>query len=785
MPYSKFSSVVLMLIIAFSSSVFAQVPPHISYQGRLTDNGGNVINGDVQLTFTIYDDEFKTTILWTEMHPSVPVADGLFSVILGEFGPLADSIFSGPIRFLGITVGADPELSQLTPLISVPYAYRSFHAEDASFAGEADLAHSVPDNSIGGNNIIDFSITGEDIADNGAISGQVLKWNGSVWAPADDNTGGGSGGWVDDGTVVRLATTTDSVGIGTASPAKRLHVVGPILSGHSNQILDSSSTIAGGDNNAADSVSVIGGGAVNAANAQYATIGGGLQNQVFKPAGTISGGQLNVIYLNGTNATIGGGSNNSAEGNSSTISGGVGNRTTSDYSSVGGGEDNYSQGGHSTVGGGYADTAWGDYSTVAGGIKNAATALYTTVAGGQENHASGNRSSIGGGYSNEASGGNSVISGGQLNEASGDQSVVSGGQDNQSSGWRSTVGGGYNDTASGDASTVSGGGNNRATGLECTISGGQNNWAYGWRSTIGGGGNNIADSTGTVGGGGDNQAIGYLCTVGGGAYNTASNWYSTISGGGNNTATGYVSVVAGGGNNAANGDYSTISGGSTNTSNGNYSIIAGGTGNSNAGEYSVILAGHQDTLTASADYSLAFGKGVYIGNAYQAMFFDGTTSGRVGINRDDRDGGISHPFQVGTNSYNGNGAYLTAGGVWADGSSIEFKDRFEKLDPESVLTKITNLRIEAWHYKNGNERHIGPVAEEFVAAFDVGAVDDSTDQRDNRYLSTVDVAGVALLAVQELERRTREIEAQHRQIESLQNDIFELREELAKLIRDN
>jgi len=43
-------------------------------------------------------------------------------------------------------------------------------------------------------------------------------WNGSSWSPLG---GGGAmgGGWTDDGTVVRLTTSTDFVGIGTASPA--------------------------------------------------------------------------------------------------------------------------------------------------------------------------------------------------------------------------------------------------------------------------------------------------------------------------------------------------------------------------------------------------------------------------------------------------------------------------------------------------------------------------------------------------------------------------------------
>lgn len=43
-------------------------------------------------------------------------------------------------------------------------------------------------------------------------------WNGTAWAPLGGGSGG-AGGWTDDGTVVRLTTSTDFVGIGTASPA--------------------------------------------------------------------------------------------------------------------------------------------------------------------------------------------------------------------------------------------------------------------------------------------------------------------------------------------------------------------------------------------------------------------------------------------------------------------------------------------------------------------------------------------------------------------------------------
>jgi hypothetical protein len=43
-------------------------------------------------------------------------------------------------------------------------------------------------------------------------------WNGTAWSPLGGGSGG-AGGWTDDGTVVRLTTSTDFVGIGTASPA--------------------------------------------------------------------------------------------------------------------------------------------------------------------------------------------------------------------------------------------------------------------------------------------------------------------------------------------------------------------------------------------------------------------------------------------------------------------------------------------------------------------------------------------------------------------------------------
>jgi len=170
---------------------------------------------------------------------------------------------------------------------------------------------------------------------------------------------------------------------------------------------------------------------------------------------------------------------------------------------------------------------------------------------------------------------------------------------------------------------------------------------------------------------------------------------------------------------------------------------------------------------------LAFGREVYVNNSYRVVFFDGSYSGRLGINRDDRDGGISYPIHVGTSTANGNGAHLTTGGVWTNGSSREFKENFQPLDGEGLLSKISNLPVEAWQFKDSDERHIGPVGEDFVQAFDVGTVrEDGT--RDNMYLAAGDVAGVALAGVKELAQQNQEL---RRVIEELRQRIAELEKE--------
>jgi hypothetical protein len=267
----------------------------------------------------------------------------------------------------------------------------------------------------------------------------------------------------------------------------------------------------------------------------------------------------------------------------------------------------------------------------------------------------------------------------------------------------------------------------------------------------------------TVGGGWINTASGGNATVGGGWINTASGSDATVGGGRYNTANGYTATVGGGYDNSASYDYATVGGGYINTASGWAATVGGGIGNTANGNYSVIPGGYYDTLTSSGEISMIFGTRVYVNNPYRVVFFDGSNYGRLGINRDDRDGGISYPIHVGTNTGNGNGAYLTAGGVWTNASSREVKENFQKLNGSEILDKLFTLNISKWRYKGTDEYHIGPVAEDFYSAFATGT--------DNKYLASSDVSGVALRAIQELIALTK---AQQEKIELLEKKVAEL-----------
>ncbi|PKP22626.1 MAG: hypothetical protein CVU05_03070 [Bacteroidetes bacterium HGW-Bacteroidetes-21] len=125
----------------------------------------------------------------------------------------------------------------------------------------------------------------------------------------------------------------------------------------------------------------------------------------------------------------------------------------------------------------------------------------------------------------------------------------------------------------------------------------------------------------------------------------------------------------------------------------------------------------------------------------------------------------TYPLQVGTTFTNGNGAFLTAGGVWTAGSSRAIKDRYTALDGQSILNKIENMELKGWFYKGTEEYHIGPFAEDFYQAFGTG--DQNVKEDLGKYLSATDVSGVAMVAIQEMIKEINSLKKSNEELKLL------------------
>ena len=116
------ASVVAALVVLGAGDARAGVPGTITNQGRLYDVKNMPVNGTISVVFSIYDSEDPAaTPLWTETH-DVTFEDGYFSVSLGEQVPFGPTVFDGSVRYLGVRVGADPEMTPRAATRSVPYA---------------------------------------------------------------------------------------------------------------------------------------------------------------------------------------------------------------------------------------------------------------------------------------------------------------------------------------------------------------------------------------------------------------------------------------------------------------------------------------------------------------------------------------------------------------------------------------------------------------------------------------------------------------------------------------
>lgn len=123
---SKVCGCVLLTIMMCAGNVYGQAPNTLMYQGKLTDANLDPIVGPVAVTFRIYDAEVEGVVLWSEFHEALtPHQTGVFTVELGALESFGPGVFDGSLRYLGIQVGEDEEMTPRQPITSTPYSLTS------------------------------------------------------------------------------------------------------------------------------------------------------------------------------------------------------------------------------------------------------------------------------------------------------------------------------------------------------------------------------------------------------------------------------------------------------------------------------------------------------------------------------------------------------------------------------------------------------------------------------------------------------------------------------------
>jgi hypothetical protein len=228
--------------------------------------------------------------------------------------------------------------------------------------------------------------------------------------------------------------------------------------------------------------------------------------------------------------------------------------------------------------------------------------------------------------------------------------------------------------------------------------------------------------------------------VGGGASNTANAEFTTVGGGESNTASGRWATVGGGENNSASGLYSAVPGGQLNEASGAFSVAAG--------------------LNAKAVDNGAFVWADSTGSAISS-----TAPNQFVVRAS---GGVTFFSDPGATA----GVTLPAGsGSFSSLSDRNSKTNFSVVNQRDILERLLGVPIATYSYKTQDGvRHIGPVAQDFAAAFGVG--------EDERRISVVDADGVAFAAIQGLyqmvDEREARIAAQESQLADLQQRLESL-----------
>ncbi len=720
-----------------------------TYQGQLK-SGGEPVNAECQMAFRLYDAAAPGGAqVGSAITATVPISDGLFTAAL-DFG---DGVFTGDARWLGIQVQCPGDASYADlgrqPLTAAPYALYAQRAPWSGLSGVPDgFADGVDDvsavvsgtniyagtglNQVSAGNGITLSVATSYRLPQGCADGEIAEWTGANWACGPDDTGVSGPG---DITAVNAGS---GLGGGGASGDVTLYVLTSTVQSRVSGVCAAGSSIRvinqdGSVTCEADDVGAGGGAWLLSGNA--GTVPGA------HVLGTTDGVSLTLVVSGAPALRL-----------IPTFQPGYG----ASPNLIGGSAVNHIQDGAAGViiaAGGNPDVnrpniASDHFGFIGGGVANQAgdlngaphSAMYAIVVGGEQNVASGSHAFIGGGNLNTASAGAATIGGGAGNTADDWGATVCGGSGN-TAGYISTVCGGEDNNAI-VGGFVGGGEQNTADGGYSAVAGGEQNRASGGHAAIGGGQSNIVSDTcsyGAIGGGSLNVVEANGAFIGGGVGNEATASTASVGGGWANEAGGEASFIGGGYANSASGDYTVVGGGQDNQAQGNWATVPGGLNNN-----------------AEGDYSFAAGRSATAFHVGSFVWSDSTTEYALISELDNQwMARASGGFWLWTNPETSSGVYVASGGgSWSSLSDRDLKENIEAANPQAVLAAVAAMPVSTWNYttEDSNIRHMGPMAQDFYAAFGLG---DS-----ERHINSLDADGVALAAIQGLYAENQALKAQ-------------------------
>jgi hypothetical protein len=278
-------------------------------------------------------------------------------------------------------------------------------------------------------------------------------------------------------------------------------------------------------------------------------------------------------------------------------------------------------------------------------------------------------------------------------------------------------------------------------------------------NVIGGFGGNYVGSNvvgATIGGGGMPHIAPFPFSL----PNVVNGSYGSILGGYGNTVNGYAATVAGGQYNSAEGGYSfavgrdahalhdgtfvwadSTSGGASSSADNQFVVRAGGGVKLVNGTELGWGSDSQSRLSSDQGGSIELGDSLNGGAPYIDFHLKMQQAEDYNV-RLINDG-------VGRLSCYG----LFAAQTLLVTSDREAKKDFMPVDTKKILERLVTVPIRTWTFRTGpNARHLGPVAQDFQAAFGVGS--------DEKHIATVDADGVAMAAIQGLYRIVQEKNAE-------------------------